>query len=411
MRTKHLSIVAATMLVAALLVGSLATLQAEAASTKRNVQSNGNQYGLGEEIRERVQERLVSPVRPWPTPPPPNLPLPPLLDEAKFQIEAKGEAKNISRKAAASTSNAELTLNGKLWIWRNKGTVVVEGGKLTIGDRVYSVESGRGGFNTQTKKGVLMIQLKVADEGGKAYLTVLQGRLEATEEEGVYDVSFKAQMLRVGRLYLITLEGTLTASAPIETYSINTLGGTWDHTTITVKVEDSSLAVDYSSVVVKAVEDWNSTLQAFTSKYSDYSYLSNIYLKLTDSENADVKVVFTDEGMFRIGGETHVSYKPNTNIFSNITVTVRVSPRYTEDVVYMVTLHELGHALGLGHTDVAEDLMYPILNRWALRDSGLSTLDLYGVAQIFAWIPSSGAEGFTVPKVITLPATISYEKV
>ncbi|MFN3621944.1 MAG: hypothetical protein ACK4TI_03550, partial [Nitrososphaerales archaeon] len=61
MRTKHLSIVAATVLVAALIVGSLVALQAEAASSKITTPSNGNQYGLSDKVRERAQEHLQSP--------------------------------------------------------------------------------------------------------------------------------------------------------------------------------------------------------------------------------------------------------------------------------------------------------------------------------------------------------------
>ncbi|MEM3510413.1 MAG: hypothetical protein QXE57_03865, partial [Nitrososphaerales archaeon] len=83
MRTKHLSIVAATVLVAALIVGSLTALQAEAASAKTTMQSKGNQYGLTEKVREREQEHLQSPSRLWTKPLLPNLPLPPSLSEVE----------------------------------------------------------------------------------------------------------------------------------------------------------------------------------------------------------------------------------------------------------------------------------------------------------------------------------------
>ena len=50
-----------------------------------------------------------------------------------------------------------------------------------------------------------------------------------------------------------------------------------------------------------------------------------------------------------------------------------------------IALHELGHSLGLGHSNYTGDVMYPAYTLLGSADS-ISTLDIYGVATVFAWM-------------------------
>jgi hypothetical protein len=50
-----------------------------------------------------------------------------------------------------------------------------------------------------------------------------------------------------------------------------------------------------------------------------------------------------------------------------------------------IALHEVGHSLGLGHSNYTDDVMYSL---YRLGDSPatVSTLDTYGVATTFGWM-------------------------
>ncbi len=77
-----------------------------------------------------------------------------------------------------------------------------------------------------------------------------------------------------------------------------------------------------------------------------------------------------------------------------------------------VVLHELGHMLGLGHSNYTGDLMY---YAYTLSSPvrAISTLDLYGVGTVFRWMASSlefnqTNQGSPIYSV-TLPSDILYE--
>jgi len=77
-----------------------------------------------------------------------------------------------------------------------------------------------------------------------------------------------------------------------------------------------------------------------------------------------------------------------------------------------IALHELGHSLGLGHSNYTDDLLYPM---YALRggEQRVSTLDMYGVASIFGWLQNPAefypVSGWLKQNYVILPSTIPFQ--
>ena len=77
--------------------------------------------------------------------------------------------------------------------------------------------------------------------------------------------------------------------------------------------------------------------------------------------------VAADEGRFgetrsrMVGGRfvADVYVHPNTDdLGADIALTSRKDPLFRDTIVYLTCVHELGHALGLGHTRAFADIMY-----------------------------------------------------
>ncbi len=398
MHAKQAAIIAATVLVATLILGSIALqTQAEAATYQKAHSSQGHTLT---ESRGAALGHIKIDFFPRPAPLPPKMP--PVLSKADFTIEASGYARNIKDR---SEVDAALALNGSINSIGSRGVLHIIGGYLTAGDEQYTISSGRGVFNTQAR-GIINMQLRTDD----SRTIILHGIIAASSSTDGYEIVF-VSILNTGiQARILILEGSLQTTEPITAYTIKTLNGTWDHTTITVRIENGSLLTpEYRGAINRAIDQWNSAIAWFAGEYSDYSYLSKVKLELTDSEDADVKILLTDRLTRRIGGETDASFKDGTNIFKNITVYLNIGPRYTDQVVYAVALHELGHALGLAHTNIPQDIMYPLLKQWGLRKPAISTLDLYAIAQVFGWLPSDSPDDYTVPKEVSLPRGIEYK--
>ncbi len=72
----------------------------------------------------------------------------------------------------------------------------------------------------------------------------------------------------------------------------------------------------------------------------------------------------------------------------------------TDTDVFSVALHELGHALGLGHSDDPSDVMYPYYKRVSTLNSG----DIAAIQTLYAPGPAANASPAPIPAPVPAPA-------
>ena len=76
-----------------------------------------------------------------------------------------------------------------------------------------------------------------------------------------------------------------------------------------------------------------------------------------------------------------------------------------------IVVHELGHNFGLSHSNYSGDVMFAIVS-YQGTVKPLSTLNLYAVSQIYAWLSNSTQESSTEmclqEESLALPANIPY---
>jgi Matrixin len=107
----------------------------------------------------------------------------------------------------------------------------------------------------------------------------------------------------------------------------------------------------------------------------------------TSSPSSEAKTRLSTQG---------VSYikRDSSGFINNILITIFTSnpfgntlssssPSFDPSKIETITKHEIGHALGIGHSNLISDLMYPIINRRTNTD--ISDCDIHAVSEANSW--------------------------
>lgn len=164
----------------------------------------------------------------------------------------------------------------------------------------------------------------------------------------------------------------------------------------------------------EAISDWEECIRSFISKYG-FSYLGKIKFNIganqyVETEDYDILIQWLEQPEGPTLAKTEILSNANgATVQARILVSLSKAdgrPLSHPEVKALIA-EEIGHTLGLGHSNMKGDLMFGVIDAVALTYCH-STLDVYALAQIYSYLQDGNFQPLPSTYRILLEPSIPY---